>query len=152
MGATALKGKKAKVTVGANTVVGMGTWKLPGISSDELDTTEFGDNFKHFILGLMDGGTGTFNGLFDPTDATGQEILRKANVNQSALPDLRFYIDNTSYFAPCQTSGYFLPDDTTGNDTELSTLYVSAVDIDTSQNGLANIAFSVRLSGVMVLV
>jgi len=47
-------GKNCKVTIGANTVVGMGTWSISDGSVEEVDDTEFGDNFKTFVFGIHD--------------------------------------------------------------------------------------------------
>jgi hypothetical protein len=58
--ATYKSGKDCKVTLGANTVVGMGTWAISGITADQMDASAFNDNWKTFEFGMKDGGTVTF--------------------------------------------------------------------------------------------
>ena len=114
-------GKDGKVALGSETVVGMGTWTIDGIETEEFDASEFGDTWKQFEYGMKDGGSVSFNGHYDPADTTGQQALQQANLYNSALTNLRLYVDNTSYFEPCQTTGYFSPALTTGAPTEAST-------------------------------
>jgi hypothetical protein len=78
-------GKDCKVTLGSNTVVGMGTWSISGITADQMDASAFGDNWKSFEFGMKDGGTITFSGIADPADTTGQEALQLANLNNTDL-------------------------------------------------------------------
>ena len=148
----AIVGKDGKVTIGANTVVGMGTWSLDGIQTDEFDSSAFGDTWKKFEYGMKDGGTVSFNGHYDPTDTTGQQALQQANLYNSALTDLRLYIDNTSYFEPCQTTGYFSPNLTTGAPTKLSNIKITSYNIGLDKSGLGTISFTGKVSGLMTLV
>lgn len=145
-------GKDCKVTLAANAVTGMGTWKVGGITSDQMDTTVFDQNWKTFEFGAKDGGTVTFNGLLDPDDTTGQDVLRAAQLNNTDISDLRLYIDDTSYFEPCQTTGYFSPSNTTGNDTIPSHVNIVSQDIDADKASMVSASFSAKVSGVMVLV
>lgn len=148
----AIVGKDGKVTLGANTIVGMGTWSLDGIQTDEFDSSAFGDTWKKFEYGMKDGGSVSFNGHYDPTDTTGQQAVQQANLYNSALTDLRLYVDNTSYFEPCQTTGYFSPNLTTGAPTKLSNCRVTSFNIGLDKSGLGTINFTAKVSGVMVLV
>lgn len=146
------KGKDMKVALGSDKVLGMGTWNLSGITSDQLEITEFGDDWKKFMFGLKDGGQISFNGLYDPDDVSGQDALRAANLNETDVTTLRLYIDNTSYFEPCQTTGYWSPSDTTGNPTVLSYVNITAYDISGDKSGLGQCSFTAKMSGCMVLV
>ena len=145
-------GKDCKVTLGANTIVGVGTWSVTGITADRLETSAFGDNWKKYEFGMKDGGTISFNGLYDPADTTGQEELMQANIENTDITTLRLYVDNTSYLEPCQTTGYFSPSTTTGNDTELSNVNITSYEINSDKSGMMNVSFSAQVSGVMVLV
>ena len=145
-------GKDCAVKLAANSVVGMGTWSLSGISSDQLEDTEFGDSWKTFKFGLKDGGQVTFNGLYDPADTTGQEVLKAANLDNTDITNLRLYVDNTSYYEPCQTTGYWSPSDTTGNPTVLSHVNITAYDISADKSGLMQSSFTAKISGCMVLI
>lgn len=147
-----LVGKDGKVALGADTVVGMGTWSIDGITTDEFECSAFGDNWKSYSYGMKDGGTISFNGHYDPRDTTGQEALLQANLYNSSLTNIRLYVDNTSYFEPCQSTGYFSPDLTTGADTLLSNVRITAFNIGLDKSGLGTISFTGKVSGLMVLV
>jgi hypothetical protein len=148
----AIVGKDGKVTLGTNTVVGMGTWSIDGIATDEFDASAFGDTWKKFEYGMKDGGSVSFNGHYDPTDTTGQQALQQANLYNSALTNLRLYIDNTSYFEPCQTAGYFSPTLTTGAPTKTSNVRITTFQVGMDKGGLGTTSFTAKVSGVMVLV
>lgn len=148
----AIVGKDGKVTLGSNTVVGMGTWSLDGIQVEEFDASAFGDTWKQFAYGMKDGGSVSFNGHYTPTDTTGQQALQQANLYNSNLTDLRLYVNNTSYFVPCQTTGYFSPTLTTGAPTKASSVTITSFNIGMDKSGLGTISFTGKVSGVMVLV
>ena len=133
-------GNKAKVTLGSDTVVGMGNWKLSGIAVDLLETTSFGDTAKQFITGLLDYGGITFGGLYDPGDTTGQQILVSANINNSKIANVRLYVDASSYWTP--------------NVTVLSAagMIMQSISVGQDKSGLATIEFSGKCTGPWVLV
>ena len=146
-------GKDCVVKLGANTVVGMGTWSISGVTADKMETSEFGDNWKTYAFGMKDGGTISFSGLSDPDDTTGQEALKLANVENTDLTDIRFYVDDTSYYHPNSTTGYFSPASTTGNDTPASCYCnVDSYSESADKSGMLMIDFTATVSGVMVLV
>lgn len=145
-------GNKCKVMLGSNTVVGMGTWTLNGITADKIEVTAFGDNWKSYMFGLKDGGEISFDGFYDPDDSTGQDALRLANLYNSNLTSLRLYIDNTSYFVPCQTTGYFSPTVTTGAPTRSSYVNITSYDVKADKSNVAQCSFKATVSGLMVLV
>ena len=149
----AIVGKDGKVTLGANSVVGMGTWSLDGINVEEFDASAFGDEWKSFEYGMKDGGTVSFNGHYTPTDTTGQQMLHLANLYNSALTDLRCYIDDTSYYVPSQSTSYFAPGAySTGMPGKVSTLTITSYNIGLDKSGLGTINFTAKVSGLMVLV
>lgn len=133
-------GNNCKVTLGANTVVGMGTWELPGITTDLLESTAFGDTAKQYMTGLLDYGDVNFEGLYDPADVTGQDILLSANLNNSKIANIRLYVDNTSYWTP--------------NVTEVSAagMLVQSVAIGSNKSELMTIKFGGKCTGPWVLV
>lgn len=145
-------GKDAKVALDTATVSEMGTWSIDGITTDEFDASAFGDEWKEFEYGMKDGGSVSFNGHYDPADTTGQQALQQANLYNSALTNLRLYIDKTSYFEPCQTTGYFSPNLTTGAPTQLSNVKITSLSIGADKSGLETISFTGKVSGCMVLV
>ena len=150
--ATYKSGKDCKVTKGASTIVGMGTWAITGITADQIDTSAMGDNWKTFEFGMKDGGTITFSGLYDAADTTGREALELANIANTDITDLYLYIDDTSYFAPCQTTGYHSPTNTTGNDTIVSWVNITDYSITADKADVVKIDFTAKVSGMMVLI
>ena len=132
-------GNNAKVTLGAATVVGMGNWRLDGITVDLLESTSFGDTAKQYLTGLLDYGTVTFGGLYDPADTTGQLMLLSALTNNSKVTNLRLYVDNTSYWIADLT-----------NDSSAG-LILQSVPIGIDKSGLGTIEFSGKLSGEWIL-
>ena len=149
----AIVGKDGKVTLGTDTVVGMGTWAIDGVVVEEFDASAFGDQWKSFQYGMKDGGTVSFNGHYSPTDVTGQQMLMLANLYNSALTDLRCWIDNTSYFVPSQSTSYFAPGAySTGMPGKVSTATITSFNIGLDKSGLGTISFTAKVSGLMVKV
>lgn len=146
------RGSGFSVKLGSNLVVGMGSVSINGIQVDQMETTAFGDSWKTFMTGMKDGGDLSFDGFFDPDDTTGQDVLRAANLNNTNVTNLRVYIDNTSYFEPCQTTGYFSPTLTSNQATQKSWLNIISWDVKGDKSGVAQTSFKAKVSGVMVLV
>jgi hypothetical protein len=144
-------GYTGKVSLGATKVLGLGNWELSGITADEMDDSEFGDEFKKYEFGQKDGATVKFAGLHKPGDTTGQDVLKVANLNNTDITTLRLYIDNTSYYEPCRTTGYFSPSLTTGQATQISHVNVRSFNVSKDKSGLDKVDFDCRVSGVMVL-
>jgi len=145
-------GKDGKVALGSDKVVGIGKWNMDGVTVEEFDVSEFGDEWKSYLLGMKDGGNIGFDGHYDPADETGQEALAAAAQLNTEVTNLRLYIDNTSYFEPCQTTGYFSPYNTTGMDTKLSHVLIKPPNIALDKSGDATVSFNARINGCMVLV
>lgn len=133
-------GNNAKVTLGSNTVVGMGNWKLSGITADLLESTAFGDTAKQYMAGLIDYGTVEFGGLYDPADTAGQNVLLSAMLNNSKIGNIRLYVDNTSYWTPNVT---LVP---------AAGMILQSVPIGMDKSGLGTISFSGKCTGPWVLV
>lgn len=133
-------GNAAKVALASATVVGMVDWKMDGVSVDLLDSTAFGDEAKQFLTGLLDYGSVSFNGHYDPADTTGQGILISANLNNSKIANVRLYVDNTSYWTPNVTA-----DSAAG-------LLMQSFNIGMAVNGLGTINFSGKCTGLWTLV
>ena len=145
-------GRDQVVKLGTATVVGMGTWSIDGIAADQMDKSALGDDWKSFEFGMKDGGSVTFSGLCDPDDVTGQDVLRAANANNTDITDIRFYTDDTSYYAPCRTTGWLTPADTTGNDTILSNVNVTSFSVSADKADMLKTSFTCKISGCMVFV
>ncbi len=146
-------GKSCKVTIGSATIVGMGTWSISGISVEEIDSSAFGNTWKSFEWGMKDGGSLSFNGYADPSDTTGQEEIIGAQIESTDMTDLRFYINNTSYYTPNRTTGYLSPSSSTGNDTPPAVVNITGHSISADKSGLVAISFEGKASGgPMVLI
>jgi len=80
-------------------IAGMGTWTLGGFTREVIEEDSWDLDIKKKYFSVGDAGTLTFSGLHDPADA-GQLLLNSACLNSSVLAsgDIRFYIDNTSYW------------------------------------------------------
>jgi len=144
---TSKVGYLGKVTLGATKVLGIGNWSMDGKSIAELDDTEFGDQSTKYALGIQDGGTVSFAGNYKAGDTTGQTALIEAFDERTELTDLRFWIDETSYFHPCATTGYLHPGKTTGANTVLSNTILTASPITMDKGALGQISFTARVNG-----
>ena len=145
-------GYLCSVKISTTTVTLIGSWSLDGIAADQIDTSAFRDTWKTFEFGMKDGGTISFAGLYDPADTTGQQALMNANLENTDMATLRLYIDSTSYFEPCQTTGYFSPTTATGADTKVSHVNISGFNISADKADVMKVDFTGKVSGVMVLV
>ena len=145
-------GKNAKVTVGANQVQGIGTWSLDGLTAEQIEDTEFGDNWKTYQFGTKDGGTISFDGHFDPADTDGVQALVTAHNENTNLTNLYLYVNGTSRYEPNQTAGYLSPGEATGMDTPVSYVNVTSISINADMGGMVDVSFTAKVSGVMVLV
>jgi hypothetical protein len=133
-------GNNAKVTLGADTVVGMGNWQLEGITVDLLESTAFGDTAKQYLTGLIDYGTVTFGGLYDPADTSGQNVLISAMLLNIKVTNIRLYVDNSSYWQPDVST------------VTAAGMLVQSVPIGMDKGGLGTIEFSGKCTGPWELV
>jgi len=142
-------GIDCKVTVGANQIVGLGTWTISGGSYAELDDTEFGDDDNRILRGLRTGGAVTFAGNYKKDDISGQDKIRDAYWLKSDLTTLRFYVDDTSYYTPNNTTaaGGGLPAETMISHIKI----LAEPNISVDKNGLATIEFAGKIEGAMRL-
>ena len=144
---TSMPGRSCKVTMGANNVLGMGTWEIGGGSVTELDTTEFGNDYSEIQLGIVTGGNVTFSGVYKKGDTQGQDLIRAAFYYKSDITDIRFYVDSVSYYTPNSTTaaGGGLP-------AESQVSYINIVSepsITADMADIVKISFTGKLSGVM---
>jgi len=131
-------GQTQKVSFGTVAVIGMGNWKMTGVTVDLLESTSFGDTAKQYMTGLVDYGSVTFGGLFDVSNAAanGQSLLISALANNSKIgSSLRFWVNATSYWAA---------DDVT---VSAAGVYITAVSIGADKSGLATVEFTGKFTG-----
>jgi len=143
-------GIDCKVTIGSDAIVGLGTWTISGGSYAELDDTDFGDDDNRILRGLRTGGTVTFAGSYKKDDVTGQDKIRDAYWLKSDLTTLRFYVDDTSYYTPNNTTaaGGGLPAETMVSHIKILT----EPNISVDKGGLAAIEFAGKIEGAMRLI
>jgi len=142
-------GRDAKVTIGAHTILGLGTWTISGGAFAELDDTAFGDDSEQILRGLRSGGEVTFSGNYKKDDVTGQDMIKMAYWMKSDLTTLRFYVDDTSFYATNSTTGAGggLP-----AETEVSHIKIfSEPTVSVDKGGLATIEFTGKIIGAMRL-
>jgi len=143
-------GHKGKVTLGSNNILCMGTWSWPGMSIEELDDTEFGDDYTEFLWGLITSGTVSFSGHYKKDDTQGQDMLRTAFIAKSDLTDIRFYVDSVSYYTPNSTTaaGGGLP-----AASPVSYINITSMGVEFDKGGsLGKVNFEGRISGAMRLI
>lgn len=134
-------GKDAAVQLGTYVVSHMGTWTIDGLTVDLLDSSAFGDEWKQFELGMGDYGTVSFSGFFDMDDTNGQKVLESAHKNKSKIGNnIRFYIDNTSYYTPDVTN------------VSAAGILLQTIRIGFEKYGIGTIEFTAKCTGPMVLV
>ena len=142
-------GKDWKITIGANKVQGIGSLTFDGISVEELDDTEFGDEWKQSVFGIKDAGTFTFEGNYKADDTNGQDYLRSAQINAQDITDIKFYVDDNSYYTPNSTTaaGGGLP-----AESPVSYVNVTGVSTNAAIGNLAKVTFTGKISGVLRLI
>ena len=98
-------GFEGKVTLGANTVLGMGVWTHDGFTAEMLDDTEFGDKYDDFLYGLIHCGKVTFNGKFKVYEVNGPDIkavndFDKTTVTTAKKPEINISGARFTYSFP----------------------------------------------------
>jgi hypothetical protein len=143
-------GREAKVTMGAITILGIGTWSITGGSWGELDDTEFGDDSEQMLRGIRTGGEVTFSGNYKKDDTQGQDMIKTAFWAKSDVTDIRFWVDDTSYYTPNSTTlaGGGLPGETPVSHIKIMT----EPTINFDKNDLGKTDFTGRLIGAMRLI
>ena len=143
-------GINQKVTLGANNVLGMGTWEISGGSYALLDDTEYGDAYEQVLAGLITGGTVKFSGRYKKDDTQGQDMIRQAFFYKSDLTTLRFYVDSVSYYTPNSTTaaGGGLPAGVPVSHIKIN----EEPTISSDKADLMNISFSGKIVGAMRLI
>lgn len=143
-------GANCLVTLGSDTILGIGSWSITGGSFEEIDDTAFGDDSTRILRGLRTGGEISFSGNYKKDDTDGQEKIKTAYWAKDDLTTLRFYVDSVSYYTPNSTTG-------AGGGLPVGT-QVSHIKIMTEPNfsveksGLVTVEFKGKLDGAMRLI
>ena len=131
-------GRYGKVVLGTYAVAEQSKWSIDGITLNMLDATDFQDAAKEYVAGLTDYGNVSFSGWFDMTDTTGQKLLDSANRNASKITNLKFYVDNTSFYQP----------DSAMTD---AGIWITSMKISMDVAGIGTIDFTGKCTGPLVL-
>lgn len=124
---SAIAGKDGSVKIGANTVAETTSWSM-SISSDMLDSTSLGDDWREFIAGL-NGATASIEVKWDiPNDTNGQTALQNAMLNGTTVT-LNLYTNATNYYS--------------------GTAYVSSLNVEDPVEDIVTATFEAQFSGAV---
>lgn len=152
MAGDSIHGNAAKVAKGSTKILGIGNWTYDIPGRQVVVDSEFQDTHEKYKFGIIPGGTISFSGNYKKDDTTGQDVIIDAWDANTNLTDLRFYVDNTSYYEACQTTGYLTTVNTTGNNTVPSSINILSRNITVDKGALNTISFTGQVSGLLVLV
>ena len=138
----AIAGKNTCVSFGLNNrrILGMGTWRLTGMSTDLIEVSEFCVDWKDWVAGLKDGGEVSFNGFLNRS-CTSQFALMDINMNDTCTTGLRFHLSCTT------TSAYFLP--MTITPFTNSCIRITSWEVSADKTGLVELTFTGKVIGLM---
>jgi hypothetical protein len=132
-------GRLACVKLGSTVIAEIGSYTLSGYTVDTIDVTAFCDSAKGFIPSMIDPGTVTIAGNYDPQDDTGQKVLEAAvEAGTEYGPDqVKFFLDGG-----CSAAGYYLTPASGG-----IIIWTKSKNISNSAAGVATVEFTGKLSG-----
>lgn len=127
-------GRNAAVKLDTTTIAELSSWSLE-VTADIIREDVFGTTWaKKHGLSATDW-SGTVEGLYDPTDTTGQDVLRDAVISGTKITTIRFYEDSTNYWTP-----------NTGSDAYAG-CYIVGMPITVAQGDVGRITFNVEGTG-----
>jgi len=132
-----LSGRNASVKLGTNLVSERTDWDI-NPTRDEIDTTVFGSTWGKSDVG-MGHWNGNANGFYDPAD-TYQDQLIDAFYAGTLVTNIRFYVNNTSYWTPDITSA------------SGAGCRITSLPIKHDKGGVASISFAFSGSGPITFV
>ncbi len=127
--------------LGTTAIAKITSWTGGGISREMLDSGYLGMSYDVLTYGPIHTDPVTASGWYDPTDATGQEVLRSYMLAGTALSDPRLYVDATHYFC--------LYDPILTTEPGSAVCYCDSVSSVTAEKGattLCPISFTLRVS------
>ena len=130
-------GRNATLKYGTYTVAEMASWSLD-LSNDEIDTSSFGSTWKKSDVGMR-GWSLSVSGHYDPSDTTGQEMIKTAWSNGSLISTIKAYVNATSYWVPDVTT-----DASAGG-------RVTSYAVSQAHDAVAGISFTLSGSGPIIL-
>jgi len=93
-----LMGRNASVKIETTLIENLGRWTINFTGAD-IDVSKFGTVWERRMPGMV-GWNGTIEGMWDPADTTGQEVLMAAKIGGTKITTIRFYVDDENYWAP----------------------------------------------------
>jgi hypothetical protein len=129
--------KGSKVQLGGTLVASINDWEGGEIARALADASEFEDDFDTFDLGPISGGSVVCSGFYNPDDASGQEALRTAQINGTAITNLRLY------FGDLHTTDFL----TLVEDGEAYVEHISPIAASRKAGKLMPVSFTLRISG-----
>ena len=139
-------GYKGKVEIESTKIGGITTWSYSGSVRELHEDTEFGDEYKTFIAGQVEGGEITITGNYLLFEDTGQQELQTAFEAGTQLTSIKLYIEDTGD----ENSIYLTPDDSTE-----TASYCIITNYDNATNdraGVGTFTCTMKVSGRLKLV
>ena len=137
-------GREARITVNSATtekiVAEMSDWSI-NRKAAEIDTSAFGDSWAKSDVGMLSY-SGSFKGSFDPTDTTGQGVLKAAFEAGTLVNDIRFYYEYSETTAA--TVRFLAPATGVTNG-----IRITAMDVSIDKNGVGQLSVSFSGSGAI---
>lgn len=93
-----LMGRNASVKIGTVLIDNLGKWTINFTGAD-IDVSKFGTVWERKMPGMV-GWNASLEGMWDKDDHTGQQTLLEAKIHGTKITTIRFYVDDTTYWAP----------------------------------------------------
>ncbi|MBI9080832.1 MAG: hypothetical protein JEY79_13975 [Pseudodesulfovibrio sp.] len=135
-----ISGRFARVVIGSNIVAEMGNMNI-NRSTDEVDTTSFGDGWGKSDVGMKKW-SGAVSGSLDAEDANGQQVLEDAWDSGELVQDIRFYMKYSTTVGDKVV--YYAPDTESDADAGVRIL---TQEVATDKSGVASVSFNFSGSG-----
>ena len=129
-----LSGTNATVKINTTEVANMANWTIDD-SKEALKAPVFGEaNNKVHGMGTRNI-SGSISGFLDVDDTAGQEALKTAYKDGTAVPTFRLYIDSDTYYSP-----------DVATDTDAG-VYITSMNMSAAQNEIIPVEFNFEVSG-----
>jgi hypothetical protein len=130
---TPISGRNGKVMYGSVIISTQTDWSISGYGQAVEETKEFGVTVKKYVaVDAGDPGTISFNGVYDPSDSTGQQALQTLAQTGVGTANLYLYA-NTSTFWRVAAGGLII--------------VTKSETISLNRSSLAKISFTGQVSG-----
>jgi len=131
-------GRNAKVVIGTYTVAEFASFDLD-LSNDEIDTSSFGSTWKKSDVGMR-GWSATCSGHVDPSNTTGQGVLKTKWADGTLVTTIKFYYNTVSYWVPDYTTDTYCGG------------RVTSYTVGFTHDGVGSVSFTIAGSGPLTFV